>query len=86
MDRGSTIAVTNNVDKFYFIQLKCQIGISPHWDMQSGNDAVTTCHDEGSKTGKPFYVLWTCIMYISFSACFKEQLWTWGWPGIEQNI
>lgn len=57
VDKGSTITVTNNFDIFYLNQ-NVKYGISPHWDTWT----VTTCHDEGSKVGKPFYVLWTCIM------------------------
>jgi len=31
-------------------------------------------------------VLWTYVMHISSSVCFKDQTWTWGWPEICRNI
>lgn len=31
-------------------------------------------------------ILWTYIIYISSSVCFKDQFWTWGWPELGSNM
>jgi len=30
--------------------------------------------------------LWTCVMHISYSVCFKDELWSWRWPAISRNM